>query len=70
VPIGLGAAIGLITALLLTRTLVGLLHQVSPTDPAVFAAVLALLVVVGLCASYVPSRRATRLPPMTVLRDE
>jgi putative ABC transport system permease protein len=69
-PIGLGATIGLITALLLTRTLVGLLHQVSPTDPAVFAAVLAFLVMVGLCASYVPSRRATRLQPMTVLRDE
>lgn len=70
VPVVLGVAIGVAGALLLTRFLSSLLFGVTPTDPATFAAVSALLVSIAAAASYVPARRATRVDPMMVLRQE
>jgi ABC-type lipoprotein release transport system permease subunit len=47
-----------------------LLFEVSPKDPATFAAVAAVLALATLLASYLPARRAARLDPATVLREE
>ncbi len=66
--VGLGA--GLAGALLLTRGLENLLFQVSPTDPATFAAVSLLLLAIALAACYVPARRATQVDPMRALAEE
>jgi ABC-type lipoprotein release transport system permease subunit len=44
------------------------LFQVSATDPATFAGVAALFLVVALAASYIPARRAARIEPMSALR--
>ena len=66
----IGAAIGLVGAFLLTRTMSSLLFEVSPTDPATVFGVALLLVLVALLASYIPARRATRVDPMVALRYE
>jgi putative ABC transport system permease protein len=64
----IGTAVGAIAALATTRVLKTLLYSVSTTDPVAFVAVLVMLCVVALVASYLPARRASRLEPMDVLR--
>jgi ABC-type antimicrobial peptide transport system permease subunit len=47
-----------------------LLFEVSVTDPGVFVAIAAILLVVGAAAGFIPARRATRVDPMVALRSE
>ena len=67
---GGGIAAGLIAALLLTRYLASMLYTIRPTDPAVYAAVSAVLALAAAAGCYFPARRATRVDPAVVLRDE
>jgi predicted permease len=68
--LSLGTAIGLAGAFALTRLVSSLLVGVRPTDPLTFAGVVTLLGLLGLLASYIPARRATRVDPMHALRCE
>ncbi len=68
--VGVGAAVGLAAAVALTRVMTSLLFGVSATDPLTFVAVTGFLVLVALVASYLPARRAAKLDPMQVLRDD
>lgn len=65
-----GIVVGLLAAFALTRFFGNLLYEVSPNDPAVFAAMAALLFLIALAASYVPARRAGRIDPARALRAE
>ena len=48
----------------------GLLYGVAPRDPATFAIVAALLLVIAVLASAVPAFRAARVDPLEALRSE
>jgi putative ABC transport system permease protein len=66
----IGIAIGLIASFALTRLMKGLLFGISATDPVTFIAISLLLAVIGLLASWIPARRATRVDPLVALRYE
>ncbi|HWA86444.1 MAG TPA: ABC transporter permease [Opitutus sp.] len=67
---GIGLAIGLVGAWLLSRTMTGLLFQVKATDPVVYVAVALVLLAVAVLASWLPARRAARIDPIRALREE
>lgn len=67
---GVGILLGLAGAALLTRAMATLLFGVSTTDLATFSAVPVVLVATAAIASYIPALRATRVDPVTALRDE
>ncbi len=64
-----GLVAGLLAALWLTRYLSTLLFDVSVSDPAIFAAVAAALIVLALAASLIPARQASRMDPLAGLRE-
>jgi ABC-type antimicrobial peptide transport system permease subunit len=64
-----GLLAGALGALLLRRSVAGLLFGVRATDPVVIGAAVALLVAVALLACALPARRATRIDPVAVLAE-
>jgi ABC-type antimicrobial peptide transport system permease subunit len=67
---GAGVLLGAGAAAAATRLLSSLLFEVSPTDPAVFAAVSLLIVTVAALAATLPAWKAVRLDPLAALRRE
>jgi predicted permease len=65
-----GVVLGLPVGLGLARVMAGVLNGVSPTDAVTFTLVPAILGTVGLLATAVPARRASRVAPATALRAE
>jgi predicted permease len=65
-----GLSIGLGGALLLTPLVGSLLLNVPATDPASFATVAALVALVAVAATWLPSWRASAVDPVIALRDE
>jgi predicted permease len=70
ISVAVGFAIGALAALAVTRALTRLLFDVTPGDPETFAIASLLLALVGVGASYVPARRATRVDPISALRAD
>ena len=65
-----GSLIGIIGAVLLSRTLTTVLYGVGTTDIATFCGVTLLLLCITALASYIPARRAARIDPAVSLRYE
>ncbi|HVN05993.1 MAG TPA: ABC transporter permease [Bryobacteraceae bacterium] len=65
-----GLAIGAAASWAVMRGLASLLYSVSPSDPVVFGAAAAVLLLVGSIASCVPAYRAASIDPVTALRYE
>ena len=65
-----GAGVGLVGALIAGRILVHTVDGMRHTEPLTIAVMIALLVGAALLASFVPARRASRIDPMTALRQE
>jgi putative ABC transport system permease protein len=68
--VGLGLAIGLPSAFILTRVMSTLLFGISATDPITFLGISLVVLVVALLASYIPALRATKVDPMIALRAQ
>ena len=66
----LGAAVGTVASLILTRLMAKQLFGVSAQDPLTYASVVAVLMLVAVVACYIPARHAVRVDPMTSLRCE
>ena len=66
----IGVGIGLIAAFGLTRMMHAMLVGVTATDPATFAAMAILFLLIGVGSSWLPARRAAGLDPSRALRDE
>jgi ABC-type antimicrobial peptide transport system permease subunit len=67
---GLGIAIGLIAAVLVSRYVESQLYGMKAADPMVFAAGAALLALVAAAAALVPGWRASRIQPIVALKYE
>jgi predicted permease len=65
----IGLSAGLAGAVILTRTLSGLVYGVGTLDPVTFLAVPTMLAVIALAACVMPARRAASVDPITTLRQ-
>jgi predicted permease len=65
-----GALIGVLTSYALNRFIARQIWGVSPTDPATFAAVVTMVLLVGAAACLLPARRATKVDPLIALRHD
>lgn len=68
--VAVGAVLGLIGAVVVSRLLVSFLYVVSPVDWATFAATATVLAIAALLANLIPARRAMKVDPLVALRYE
>lgn len=65
-----GVGVGIVASLAAGRLLQHLVEGMRPTEPSTLAITVPVLVVAALLASFVPARRASRVDPMTALRQD
>jgi predicted permease len=67
---GVGAVVGVVSALALGRFMSSLLYGIDPADPMTYTAAVGVTVAAAALASYVPARRAANIDPTETLRAE
>jgi hypothetical protein len=65
-----GSVAGLLLGVLASRVLASIVYEATVYDPVVITGALAAMVAIGAAAAAVPARRAVRVDPATLLRDE
>ncbi len=66
----LGIGLGLVSALIVSHYVSGIILQVNPRDPAIFIGVPLVLMLVATAACWIPARRASKVDPAITLRYE
>jgi ABC-type antimicrobial peptide transport system permease subunit len=66
----IGVIAGALAAAAMTRYIQTLLFGVGRIDPMAFAGMSIVMLAVAMLASYIPARRATRLDPLSALREQ
>jgi putative ABC transport system permease protein len=70
VLLGAGLALGIVSALMASRLMQGLLFGVAPHDPTTLLTVTAVLGIAGVAACWIPAARAARVDPGVALRAD
>jgi len=68
--VAVGAIVGLALSAALNAVLINVFFGFPPADAIAFAGSAVVFALVGLAACYVPVRRATRIDPVVVLRND
>jgi putative ABC transport system permease protein len=68
--IGVGITVGLGAALATTRLVASFLYGLTPNDLRTFSLAIALLAGAACLAGYLQAHRASRLEPLTAVREE
>lgn len=68
--LGAGLVLGIAGSAALRSVVAGQLYGVKPLDPVVMSAVVVTLMLVGFVACVLPARRASRVDPVIVLREQ
>jgi ABC-type antimicrobial peptide transport system permease subunit len=69
-PVVVGLSAGTVAALVVARLGRTLLYGIGPGDPMTFVGGALILAASALAAGWLPARRASRIDPLTALRDE
>jgi ABC-type antimicrobial peptide transport system permease subunit len=68
--VAVGAVVGLVGAVFVSRLVRSLVFEVSPLDPVALAVTGVLLVLTATAAAALPARRATAVDPVTALQGD
>lgn len=68
--LAVGSAAGVVLGVMGTRVLSHIVYQATPKDPIVLGGVIAAMSLLGLMAAWIPARRALRVDPIILLREE
>jgi predicted permease len=68
--LAVGVPAAIVVGRLASRQIASFLFELTPTDPITIAAATGVLMLVGMCAAWLPARRAARIDPILALRSD